>query len=519
MTIKLVLASPNDSTAEHITQVLAEADSISLMQVVREASDVSDALERSPDTDILVVDARLDGGRGLAVARSIASASPLLGIVMLVDQAGPEQFAAAMESGARSVISSASSLAEIVSRLESVAQWVTAARSAVGSDSTLGRGGRVIAVAGAKGGVGTSAVALLLAQSLLGTRTVGLVDFDLQSGDLAAYLGVHTRRSVVDLVDIAGEMSGRILRETSYDVPGGLRLLSAPNDGEREEEMTPRAARAVVSALRFQYDVSIVDVGSHLTEATASVLEEADLTLLVVTPDLPALRSARRTLAMWERLMVRSRSGVQVVLNRQNRRSEVTETLAVRIIETPIDASVPDGGAAFESAMNTASIATAVGPAHTAVAKLGEQILRVPTVEPGDLGEAEPTVPASRGQRRRLRAGSSSGQIAVETPVVFTIAIIVFLLCAQGVAWGTGFLFARNAASEGARTVGVMPYGPDAVALATRDATDELVGPWRREADVTVGPDSVVVRIGAPVVIPGVSLSSTVSVPVQRDDA
>ena len=238
MTIKLVLASPNDSTAEHITQVLAEADSISLMQVVREASDVSDALERSPDTDILVVDARLDGGRGLAVARSIASASPLLGIVMLVDQAGPEQFAAAMESGARSVISSASSLAEIVSRLESVAQWVTAARSAVGSDSTLGRGGRVIAVAGAKGGVGTSAVALLLAQSLLGTRTVGLVDFDLQSGDLAAYLGVHTRRSVVDLVDIAGEMSGRILRETSYDVPGGLRLLSAPNDGEREEEMT-----------------------------------------------------------------------------------------------------------------------------------------------------------------------------------------------------------------------------------------------------------------------------------------
>ena len=232
MTIKLVLASPNDSTAEHITQVLAEADSISLMQVVREASDVSDALERSPDTDILVVDARLDGGRGLAVARSIASASPLLGIVMLVDQAGPEQFAAAMESGARSVISSASSLAEIVSRLESVAQWVTAARSArrVGLHPRARRRASSRWPA-RKGGVGTSAVALLLAPSLLGTRTVGLVDFDLQSGDLAAYLGVHTRRSVVDLVDIAGEMSGRILRETSYDVPGGLRLLPPRTTG------------------------------------------------------------------------------------------------------------------------------------------------------------------------------------------------------------------------------------------------------------------------------------------------
>lgn len=519
MVIKVVLATPDDASLERLSQILAEADGISLAQVVRDAPGVLEVVERTPDVDVLVVDERLDSGRGLAIARSVAAAMPLLGIVMLVDHAGPEQFAAAMESGARSVVHRASSLAEVASRLESVAQWVTAARAAVTADGATGAAGRVIAVAGAKGGVGVSALSVILAQTQLGVRSVGLVDLDLQSGDLAAYLGVHTRRSVVDLVDIAGEMSGRILRETSYEVPGGPRLLSAPNDGEREEEMTPRAARAVVQALRFQYDVSVVDVGSHLTESTATVIEEADSVVLVVTPDLPSLRAARRTLALWERLLVRSRSSVTVLLNRQNRRDEVTPHLAARIVEAPVDATIPDGGAAFESAMNTASVATAATPAHEAVARFGERLLAAPPASRADeLDGIEPIV-ATRSGRRRAALRADAGQSAVELPVAIAIAIVVFLLCAQGISWGASYLLARDAAGQGARTVSVMPYGPSAVAAATDDARGELSGPWRRNAAVDVSPQQVTVRIVAPTVVPGVRLTASASSAVQEEGA
>lgn len=516
MTTKVLLATGDQRTLERFTQVLAEAENVTLVGAVREADAIQDALARTPDVDVVVVDADIDGGRGATVVRAVGAANPLLGLVMLVDQAGPEQFAAAMDAGARSVISRTASLAEVAARLEAVASWVGSARAAVAADQQVGRGGKVIAFAGSKGGVGTSALALLTAQAIVGARTVGVVDLDLQSGDLAAYLGVHARRSVVDLVDIAGEMSGRVLRETTYDVPGGLRLLAAPNDGEREEEMTARAARAVVNALRFQYDVAVVDVGSHLSESTAAVLEDADVVVLVATPDLPSLRSARRVLAMWERLVVRQRTDVHVVLNRQSKRNEVTHQLAGRIIEAGIAATVPDGGSAFESAMNTASVVSASGPAHTAAAALGERLTAGLTQEQSVEQEVSEAMAEAATSRRR-RARGDSGQAALEMPVAFGLALLVVLACVQGLVWGSSHLLARSAAYEGARTVGLLPWSVSTVDQARDDALDQLAGPWRSGARVDVRPDRVEVRVPSPAVLPGLGGDATVSVPVVTD--
>lgn len=514
MVAKVLLASADEPTLERMSQVLAEVENVRLVRVVRDAAGVRDAVARTPDLDVLIVDAELEEAHGLAVARAIAAANPLLGIVMLVDHAGPDQFAAAMDSGARSVISRAASLAEVVGRLDAVSQWVSAARAAVSADSGGGRAGKIIAVAGAKGGVGTSACALLTAHALLGPRSVGLVDFDLQSGDVAAYLGVHTRRSVVDLADLAGEMTGRILQEISYDVAGGIRLLSAPNDGERGEEMTASAARAVVSGLRFQYDASVIDVGSHLTEVTAAVLEEADVVVLVVTPDLPALRAARRTLAMWERLAIRSRSSIKVVINRQNRRNEVTTGLASRIVEVDIDATVPDGGTPFESAMNTASLLGMSGPAHSAVARLASRLLEE-TAPTGETDETLEELAAVGSGRRRSRAGRDAGQSAVELPIAMAIALVLFLSCAQGIAWGAGHLLARQAAYEGARTVGLEVWGPATADAARQDALDELSGSWRRGARVDVSSTRVTVHVSTPSIVPGLARDASATVPVQ----
>lgn len=512
--MKVILASGRVPVLERLGQILAESETIELVQTVRDAGAVDDALLRYPEVDVLVIDEAIDGGRGHSLLRTTGAANPLLGVVMLVDQAGPDQFAAAMDSGARAVITTSASLAEVTARLEGVAQWVVAARNAVSADTTGGRGGKVVAVAGAKGGVGASVMSLLVAHAGLGAQTVAVVDFDLQSGDLAAYLGVHTRRSVVDLVDVAGEITGRVLREASYDVPGGLRLLSAPNDGERAEAMTARAARSIVSGLRFQYDLSVIDVGSHLTESTAVVLEEADVALLVATPDLPALRSARRMLTMWERLVIRSRTAVEVVLNRQNRRNEVTETLAAKILETPIRATIPDGGTAFESAMNTANMLSSGGPTHAAAQKLLGALQQSATREQSVDEAVEEAVAAGRSRRKGRR---EAGQAAVEMPVVVAMALTVFLVCAQGLAWSAGFLMAREAATEAARVISLSGWSPSTVIAAEREARDNLSGPWRRDVQIDVRRDEVTVAVLTPVVWPGADWRASASATVPRE--
>lgn len=513
MAVRFLLSTSDASTAEQWSQVVAEAEQLHLAGVGRSLDEVQGLLLADQDLDVLVIDEHLDG-RGMELARLLAAANPLVGTVILADHAGPEQAVAAMEVGARSVVSRGASLAEVVARLEGVAQWVGAARAAIGQD-TVGRAGRTIVVAGAKGGVGTSVVALLAARSLVGTKSVGLVDFDLQAGDLAAYMGVQARRSVVDLVDIATDMPGRVLRETTYEVHG-LRLLSAPSHGERAEGMTVRAARAVASALRYQFDVSVIDVGSHLSEATAALVEDADQVVLVTTPDMPSLRSAKRTLSMWERLVVRSPGTVQVVLNRQMRSAEITRQLASRIVEVPVaEVSIPDGGTEFERLMNTASLLEAPTAVSRAVAALVPPLVQPVTERSVD--EAVEEIDAVRRLRQKHRRGrrGDKGQSVVEMPVVVMAALVVFLLAVQGLVLGMSYLFAREAAHESARTVAIDGYTSAGIRHSERVAHDRLPDGWDRDTQVVVSEPkkTVTVDIKVPALLPWIDMRASATVP------
>ncbi|WP_407318720.1 hypothetical protein UQW22_18625 [Isoptericola halotolerans] len=568
MATKVLLATPSSEVRDHLGHVLAESDGFELAAAVPDGVAVLTALDRDPEIGVVVVDEVADDGRGHDVARTVGLAAPLTGLVMLVDARDPEDLsramAAAMEVGARSVLTRHAGLEEVLGRLEAVAAWSATTRAAIAAERHGGRGGQVVAVAGAKGGVGASVLALLLAR-VGRTGDTTLVDLDLGAGDLSAFTGVRTRRSVVDLAAVEGEVTGRMLRETTYEVPGGLRLLPAPDTGERGEEMTSATARSVVSALRWECDLAVLDVGSHLDDPRATALEFADRVLLVTTPDLPSLRAARRTLAQWERLAVRRPSAVELVLNRRTSRDEVTPALVERIVERPVAFTVPDGGRAFSEAVNTATLLEAPTPVHAAVAELGAAALRPveaplhPDVPQGSEVEALVADRARPPRRRRRAPGRrrdrradrradrrpnrgatdgtdhrddgaddrEAGQATVELPVVIVLALTVVLLCVQGIGWASGLLAARAAAQEGARTVDVLEYaGSDdarraAVADQVRDDVRDRLPDGLREtvtdADIEVTAEAVTVRVTVSTLVPGVDLSASSSAAVYQE--
>jgi len=507
----VMLVSTSAEVIEHVRSAVGEVEGLELQQVVGSVEAVSDLLERGAVIDVALVDVALDGGRGLPHARTLAAGHPLLAVVVYTPEPDAQQFQTAVEAGARSVIGPSTPLDEVASRLRGAAAWSAAAQGAVSLDAPTGRGGRVVVVAGGKGGVGTSSVALLLAQAAASSGTVAIVDFDLQHGDLASYLGVQTRRSLADLTQVADELSGRLLRETTYDVDGGLRLLSAPAEGEQSEMMTERAARAIVDALRFQFDLSVIDVGTHLDDGTATVIEQADHVLLVATPDVPALRGARRRLSLWERLAIRGGDQrVHLVLNRRSRSNEVTDELAARIVELPVAGTVPEGGAPFETAMNTASVARTRTVVGDAVARLGSRIL---AQRPDEADEVAELLEAQQGRRRRRAVPADAGQASIELVGLFALLLGVTMLCFQLILWGSGFLMARTAAQEAARTVGVGDYSVSVQQRARADALDRLAGPWRRAATVSFDERAreVTVEVPTPRIVPGLTLRSSVT--------
>jgi flagellar biosynthesis protein FlhG len=153
------------------------------------------------------------------------------------------------------------------------------------------RAGRVIAVAGGKGGVGKSLVSLNLAVMLgrIGYRTT-LVDCDLGAPNIHTLLGVSRPgpglggfldHEAAALADVAVDVGAPNLRI----IPGSARPGAANiNAGQKL-----RLLRAIAN---LGGDVVIVDVGAGTAFNTVDFVTAADLKLLVMTPQLPSLQNA-----------------------------------------------------------------------------------------------------------------------------------------------------------------------------------------------------------------------------------
>ncbi|MGW5457404.1 P-loop NTPase [Streptomyces sp. NPDC003996] len=288
--------------------------------------------------EVVVVHERIGPVPALELIREVALRFPAVGVILVTTDAGPGLFSAAMDSGARGLVALPLSYEELASRVQAVAQWSTGVRRHLGHGSDVfgGVGGTVVTVSGAKGGVGATLAAIQLALAAQASgRPTALLDLDLQTGDVASYLDIQFRRSVVDLAAIT-DISPRVLADAVFRHDTGLALLLAPGEGERGEEVTDRVARQIVSALRSRYEVVVVDCGAQLSGAGAAVVEMADTALLVTTPDVIAVRAAKRTVRMWDRLQIRKAEETTVVVNRHTRSTEIQPALVQRITGTAL---------------------------------------------------------------------------------------------------------------------------------------------------------------------------------------
>jgi pilus assembly protein CpaE len=284
--------------------------------------------------EVVLVHERIGPLPALELVREVAVRFPTVGVVLLCADHGPALYSAAMDAGARGVIGLPLSYEELAPRMQSAAAWATGVRRHLGAAEETFAGGTVVTVSGAKGGVGATVATVQLALAARASgRSVALADMDLQTGDVASYLDVRFRRSIADLAEIS-DVSARVLADAMFTHSSGIALLLSPAEGEQGEAVTDRAARQVVTALRARFDVVLIDCGSQLSGASAVAVETADTALLVTTPDVVAVRAAKRVVRLWDRLQVRKPQDTCVVVNRYSRHTEIQPTLIERITGT-----------------------------------------------------------------------------------------------------------------------------------------------------------------------------------------
>ncbi|WP_328310425.1 P-loop NTPase [Streptomyces sp. NBC_00442] len=350
MTTRILPAVADADAARSVTTLLSQLPDAEPAMPVGDSTQLLDTLARfageSLDElpEVVLVHERIGPLPALELIREVALRFPAVGVVLISSDAGPAVFSAAMDSGARGLVALPLSYEELAVRVQAAAQWSAGVRRHLGAslDVFTGPGGTVTTVTGAKGGVGTTLVAVQLALAARASgRTTVLLDLDLQAGDVASYLDVQFRRSIADLASIT-DISPRVLADAVFNHESGLALLLAPGEGERGEEVTDRSARQIIGALRTRYEAVVVDCGTQTTAANAAAVEMADVALLVTTPDVISVRGAKRTVRMWDRLQIRKAEETTTVVNRHTRTTEIQPPLVQKITGTRVaQTSVP----------------------------------------------------------------------------------------------------------------------------------------------------------------------------------
>lgn len=345
--VRVLLLEDDSNQSDRLRQLLRDED----MELNVVSGSVEDGLRnaRTWSPDVILV---AKPGRSLTEAvKKVDLAYGHIPVVALLTAEQSAQARDVLLAGASAFLPEDAGRDDLVDTLLSMLEHEKRRRTALAKRLGVEVGkGQVVAVHGSKGGVGATAVAVNLAVAirLAGRASVALVDANLYSGDVAACLHLMSRSNLADLTPHLKELDREFLDRASVKHASGVHAFLAPDDFAHAQIVTGEQIKRMLKVMRDHYDYVIVDTCSLPDPVTASALDESDRILLVLTPEVPALKNAARFLQLSGEFGHQAKT--TLVLNRANSRGALT----VSDIKTHLKASVSvkiatDGSAVVKS--------------------------------------------------------------------------------------------------------------------------------------------------------------------------
>jgi pilus assembly protein CpaE len=345
-----ILVVDDDASVQRLLQHTLRAEGYE----VAIASDGPEGLQawKEESPSLILLDVGLQGMDGYAIAARIrADEGPdaHVPIIMLTAERDVQQKVKALRSGADDYLIKPFHPAELLARMKSLMARFSPSELLVGRPPM----GRIHAFYGAKGGVGTTTIAINAAIALhnLGRRVV-LVDGNLQFGDHRVFLDLGLdRKSIADLVS-APSMDADLVKRIVQTHDSGVDLLLAPPSPESADLVTPAHMSQVLELLRGLYDYVIVDIDKRLDDLNLMVLDVAETIFVVMTADLSCLKNVRLVLETIGHLGYQA-SKIKLVLNRSNAFTGINIKSAEGALRRPIEHQVVNEYRGAISALNT----------------------------------------------------------------------------------------------------------------------------------------------------------------------
>ncbi len=278
-------------------------------------------------TEVVILDVR-EKGLPAGVA-ALKRQHPQVGIVIVASVLDPALLLEAMRAGVSEVLPEPLVPEEVRKAIERVTEKRPHAEP-----------GRIFGFVGAKGGVGTTTVAVNVATALGATSKPGrtlLMDLHQTAGDAAIFMGAEPRFSAMDALNNMHRLDETFFRTLVVQTAPHTDLLASP------ERPVPGAfdrgrLQQLISFAGGVYEHTVIDLPQS-DGVVLDVLDELSTIYVVANQELATVKSASRLAAMLRERYGREK--VTVILSRTDRHAEIGREDVERAVGATIAHAFP----------------------------------------------------------------------------------------------------------------------------------------------------------------------------------
>lgn len=376
----------------------AALESVEPVETVPDLASAASLIEAEADEDLVVVGTRTPLAEVIQFTRTVQVARPTISVLLLRQTHEPKAAEAALAAGVCEVlpVDDSAKLAAAVQALQSARVTVPppGARASIEPTPLEKPGdpepplreaaeptGRVITVFAPKGGSGKTTIATNLAVALnRAGRRVCLIDLDLEFGDVAISLRMTPVRTLADAVVPGFGRAHEDVQSLVIAYADGMDCILAPVEPGEAGKIPANLVTDLVGQLRKRYEYIVIDTPSQFSEHVLAALDASDLHVLLTNPELPALKSLRLTLDMFD-LLGYERDRRSIIFNREDGAVGLTAADAENAINSPLAVHVP-ASRDVTASINRGVPLVAAKPDHPVSAAI-RGFARTLTTEPG----------------------------------------------------------------------------------------------------------------------------------------
>jgi pilus assembly protein CpaE len=231
-----------------------------------------------------------------------------------------------------------------------MSRFERAPKRAAASESKLGK---VYTFIGAKGGVGTTAMAVNFASVLAQRKqhTV-MIDLDWVGNDVAMQLGANPQYTLMEVAENMNKMDQALFEGFVTRDPLGFFVVGPPDALENRGLFSEHMFREFATFLVEKYDSIVVDGGRNISdEVVMAACQVSASIFLVLQQDFPSVRNAQRYITFLMRMGF-SQDQIKLVVNQYTKKVNSNHASLEQIQQTlnqPVFYGIPSSPAMLGS--------------------------------------------------------------------------------------------------------------------------------------------------------------------------